>query len=266
MRFLRAAFLILLALYFFVPLIAMARFAFQSVPVVLLTPEKFLEGWSITGLIEVFGNPEFQRAAIISLQLAALAIVLTLVLLLPLAALVEIRAPQMRTLMTAVTLLPWVVPPVALVVGVAATFRNTVPWFLASPYSLVPFYVLWALPFSYRALDAGLRSIGARTLYEAARVMGASTFTIIVRVIVPNMVGAIIAASVLTAALVLGEFAFAALLLKETLPTFMAEFQRAEPRAGMALALVVLLLTAVIIWIGVRALRKRGMDLQAAGV
>jgi putative spermidine/putrescine transport system permease protein len=195
-----------------------------------------------------------------------LSILITLVLLLPVAALVEIRAPQFRTAMTAITLLPWVVPPVALVVGVAATFRSTVPWFLASPYSLVPFYVLWALPFSYRALDAGLRSIGARTLYEAARVMGASTFTIIVRVIIPNMIGAIIAASVLTAALVLGEFAFAALLLKETLPTFMAEFQRSEPRAGMALALAVMLLTALIIWIGVRALRKRGMDLQAAGV
>lgn len=266
MRILRTIFLVLLGLFFFVPLLAMARFAFQSVPVVLLTPEKLLEGWSLAGLFEVFGNPEFQRAALISLQLAALAIALTLVLLLPLAALVEIKAPHLRTLMTAITLLPWVVPPVALVVGVAATFRNTVPWFLASPYSLVPFYVLWALPFSYRAIDAGLRAIGARTLYEAARVMGASTFTIIVRVIVPNMIGAIIAASVLTAALVLGEFAFAALLLKETLPTFMAEFQRSEPRAGMALALAVMLLTALIIWIGVRALRKRGMDLQAAGV
>ena len=266
MRVLRAVFLILLGLYFFVPLLAMARFAFQSVPVVLLTPDKLLQGWSVSGLIDVFGNPDFQRAALVSLQLMVLSIALTLVLLLPVAALVEIRAPHLRTMMTAITLLPWVVPPIALVVGVAATFRTTVPWFLASPYSLVPFYVLWALPFSYRALDAGLRSIGARTLYEAARVMGASTFTIIVRVIVPNMVGSIIAASVLTASLVLGEFAFAALLLKETLPTFMAEFQRSEPRAGMALALAVMLLTALFIWVGVRALRRRGLDLQAAGV
>ncbi|MFM9135816.1 MAG: ABC transporter permease [bacterium] len=266
MRILRNVFLIAVALYFLVPLLAMARFAFQSVPVVLLTPQKLLEGWSISGLLEVFANPEFQKAAITSLQLMVLSILVTLVLLLPVAALVEIRAPRMRTLMAGITLLPWVVPPIALVVGVAATFRNTVPWFLASPYSLVPFYVLWAMPFSYRALDAGLRAIGARTLYEAARVMGASTFTIIVRVLVPNMIGAIIAASVLTAALVLGEFAFAALLLKETLPTFMAEFQRSEPRAGMALALAVMLLTALIIWIGVRALRRRGMDLQAAGV
>lgn len=266
MRILRNVFLVAVGLYFLVPLLAMARFAFQSVPVVLLTPEKLFEGWSISGLLEVFSNPEFQKAAITSLQLMVLSIAVTLVLLLPVAALVEIRAPRMRTLMAGITLLPWVVPPIALVVGVAATFRNTVPWFLASPYSLVPFYVLWALPFSYRALDAGLRAIGARTLYEAARVMGASTFTIIVRVLVPNMIGAIIAASVLTAALVLGEFAFAALLLKETLPTFMAEFQRSEPRAGMALALAVMLLTAFIIWIGVRVLRRRGMDLQAAGV
>ena len=266
MRVLRNIFLAAVALYFLVPLLAMARFAFQSVPVVLLTPDKLLQGWSISGLLDMFANPEFQKAAITSLQLMVLSILVTLVLLLPVAALVEIRAPRMRTLMAGITLLPWVVPPIALVVGVAATFRNTVPWFLASPYSLVPFYVLWALPFSYRALDAGLRAIGARTLYEAARVMGASTFTIIVRVLVPNMVGAIIAASVLTAALVLGEFAFAALLLKETLPTFMAEFQRSEPRAGMALALAVMLLTAFIIWIGVRVLRRRGMELQAAGV
>lgn len=266
MRILRNVFLVAVGLYFLVPLLAMARFAFQSVPVVLLTPEKLFEGWSISGLLEVFSNPEFQKAAITSLQLMVLSIAVTLVLLLPVAALVEIRAPRMRTLMAGITLLPWVVPPIALVVGVAATFRNTVPWFLASPYSLVPFYVLWALPFSYRALDAGLRAIGARTLYEAARVMGASTFTIIVRVLVPNMIGAIIAASVLTAALVLGEFAFAALLLKETLPTFMAEFQRSEPRAGMALALAVMLLTALIIWVGVRVLRRRGMELQAAGV
>ena len=56
----------------------------------------------------------------------------------------------------------------------AATFRATVPWFLASVFSLVPFYALWAMPFTYRALDAGLQAINARTLYEAARSMGAS--------------------------------------------------------------------------------------------
>ena len=38
MRILRNVFLVAVGLYFLVPLLAMARFAFQSVPVVLLTP------------------------------------------------------------------------------------------------------------------------------------------------------------------------------------------------------------------------------------
>lgn len=266
MKFLRTGYLLLIAAFFAIPLIAMARFAFQSVPVILLTTENLFEGWSLSGLFMALTDPRMLSAARTSLILAFLAIVVTLLLVFPLAALIEIKAPRLRTPMTAITLLPWVVPPVALVVGVAATFRGVAPWFLASPYSLVPFYALWALPFTYRALDAGLRSIGARTLYEAARVMGASTFGVITRVLVPNMTGAIVAASVLTAALVLGEFAFASLLLKETLPTFMAEYQRSEPRAGMALALAVMLLTALILWVGIRAMRKRGMELHAAGI
>ena len=46
-----------------------------------------------------------------------------------------------------------------------------------------------------------------------------------------------IAASGLTAAMVLGEFAFASLLLKDTLPTYMVTYQRSDPRGGLALAL-----------------------------
>ncbi len=158
------------------------------------------------------------------------------------------------------------IPPIALVVGVAATFRATVPWFLASDFSLVPFYALWAMPFTYRALDAGLRAISARTLYEAARSMGASLATTIFRVIVPNIAAAIVAAAALTAAMVLGEFAFASLLLKRTLPTEMVNYQRSDPRGGLALALLVMLLTALALGLVVRSLRRRGLDVQTTGL
>ncbi|MFM1918105.1 MAG: hypothetical protein RJB01_1620, partial [Actinomycetota bacterium] len=178
----------------------------------------------------------------------------------------EIKAPRMRPLLTALTLLPWVVPPIALVVGVAATFRTGAPWFLASVFSLVPFYALWAMPFTYRALDAGLQAINARTLFEAGRSMGASLVTIIFRVLLPNMSASIVASAALTTAMVLGEFAFASLLLKETLPTFMVNFQRSDARAGLALALIVLVITAAAIAIVVRALRKRGLNVQTTGI
>ena len=263
---LKWAFLGALAAFFVVPLLAMARFAFQSVPVVLLTSETALQGWSIDPIVSAAREPQMWAASRTSVLLAIFTIALTLLLLIPLAIVTEIKAPHLRPFLTALTLLPWVVPPIALVVGVAVTFRTGAPWFLASVFSLVPFYALWAMPFTYRALDAGLQAINARTLYEAARSMGAPLPTIVVRVILPNMTASIVAAAALTTALVLGEFAFASLLLKETLPTFMVNFQQSQARAGLALALVLLLLTAVAISLVVRVLRRRGLTVQTTGL
>lgn len=262
----KVAFLVGVALYFAVPMLAMARFAFQAVPTALLTPEKLFTGWSVSGLWTALTDPEILAAVRTSLLLVVFAILLNLALLVPLAIVTEVRNPQIRPYLTALTLLPWVIPPIALVVGVAATFRATVPWFLASVFSLVPFYALWAMPFTYRALDAGLQAINARTLYEASRSMGASLATIIFRVLLPNMRASMVAAAGLTAAMVLGEFAFASLLLKRTLPTEMVNYQRSDPRGGLALALFVMLLTAISLGLVVRSLRRRGLNVQTTGL
>ena len=261
----RSGYLILIGLYFLLPMLAMARFAFQNVPMALLTPEKLLTGWSVSGLWTAITDPQVMSATWTSVQIVALSIVLNLVILVPVAIVTEVRNPALRPLITALTLLPWVIPPIALVVGVAATFRVAAPWFLASNLSLVPFYALWAMPFTYRVLDAGLQAINARTLYEAARGMGASFPTIIFKVILPNMRASMIASAALTAALVLGEFAFASLLLKSTLPTEMVTYQGSDPRGGLALALFVMVVTAVILGLVVKAMRRQGINFQASG-
>jgi len=263
---LKWAFLVGIALYFIVPMAAMARFGFQAVPTALLTPDNLFTGWSMSGLWDAMTDPRMLAGMKTSLLLVIFAIVLNLVLLVPLAIVTEVRNPHLRPYLTALTLLPWVIPPIALVVGVAATFRATVPWFLASVFSLVPFYALWAMPFTYRALDAGLQAINARTLYEASRSMGASLWTIIFRVLLPNMRASMIAASCLTAAMVLGEFAFASLLLKNTLPTEMVIYQAKNPRGGLAFAIFIMVLTAVGLGLVVRSLRRRGLNIQTTGI
>lgn len=263
---LRWGFLAALGLFFLVPQLAMARFAFQNIPVALLGWDDLGSAWSLHRLTEALAEPALWEAARVSATLAVLAIIVNLALLLPLAVLAEIRAPWLRPILSGVTLLPWVIPPIALVVGVAATFRSLAPWFLASDLSLVPFYALWAMPFTYRALDAGLRSMNARTLVEAAQSLGASTLTVLVRVLVPNMSASIVAAGGLTAATVLGEFAFASLLLKNTLPTYLVTYQRQAPQAGMALALTVMVLTTLALGLVVQAMRRRGLGITTTGI
>jgi putative spermidine/putrescine transport system permease protein len=259
-------FLILLASFFFLPLLAMARFAFQTIPVINLGLANIFEGWTLGALWAAVTDPGAIATTRLSLTLSLLTILVTFLVLLPIATYVEIFAAKYKPALTAITLLPWLVPPVALVVGVAATFRPTVPWFLSSPLSLVPFYVLWTLPFSYRALDAGLRMMGARTQYEAATSMGASWAKFFLRIVIPNLKTAMLVSAVLSFALVMGEFAFASLLLKQTLPTYLVVIQGSQPRVGFALALLIMVVSALLLGLLVNYLRRRGVKLNATGI
>jgi putative spermidine/putrescine transport system permease protein len=68
------------------------------------------------------------------------------------------------------------------------------------------------MPYMYRSVETGLRAIDVRTLTEAAEIQGASTVTILTRVILPNIRAAILSGAFLTFAIVIGEFTFASLL------------------------------------------------------
>jgi putative spermidine/putrescine transport system permease protein len=116
-----------------------------------------------------------------------------------------------------ICLLPLTVPAIALVVGIVPIYRWIGVNVTSSILTLAFAYLILVLPYSYRALDAGLASIDLKTLSEAARSLGAGWGTVMLRVIVPNMSSALLNACLLTVALVLGEFTFANLLLFQNL-------------------------------------------------
>ena len=67
------------------------------------------------------------------------------------------------------------------------------------------------MPFTYRALDAGIRAIDLRTLVDASRSLGAGWGTTMCPRAGPQHAGAVVASSFLTATVVLGEFTMASL-------------------------------------------------------
>lgn len=236
---------ILSTLFFVLPLVAMARFAFQGVPMISLGWSTLTKKWSLEGVTKAFGDKEFQSALGLSLRLAAGTVATTLVLLVPTTLWVHVRIPKARAFVEFLTVLPYVIPPIALVAGILP-LKPHARWFLNSNYSLIPFYTVLALPFTFRSLDAGVKAIDVKTLVDASRSLGAGWGTTLRRVIVPNIRAAIISASFLTAAVVLGEYTVARTLLKRTLPAFMAQYQGREPQGGMALALTALVGTTAL--------------------
>jgi putative spermidine/putrescine transport system permease protein len=237
--------LIISALFFALPLLSLARYAFQNVPTVLLGWDTLFDKWSLDGVGVALRDDGFWTSLQLSVKLAVGTVVLTLGLLLPTAIWVHLRVPKARSLVEFVTVLPYMIPAIALVAGVLV-IKPHARWFLNSDYSLIPFYVVLALPFTYRSFDAGLKAIDLRTLVDASRSLGAGWGTTLFKVLVPNLRTAIISASFLTAAIVIGEYTLADTLLIETLAPFQQKFVGREPQAGYALNLLALLLMTLL--------------------
>jgi len=239
--------LIAAAIFFFAPIISTARQALQKVPMPLLTWSTLFDKWSLDPLWGVADDDLFWPALKLSLKLAIATVLITLTLLLPTALYVHLRIPRARPLVEFLTLLPYVVPPIALAAGVAAFYRANARWLFSSQWALVPFYVVMALPFTYRSIDAGIKAIDVRTLVDASRNLGAGWFTTFRRVLMPNLASSILSASFLTATVVLGEFTIAVTLNKATFPVFSFQYFGRNPQGGIALALLILLGTTALL-------------------
>lgn len=259
--------LLFCALFFSLPLLAMARFALQNVPVIRLGWSTLFDRWSISGITKAFHDPAFRSALALSAKLAIGTVALTLGLLLPTAIWVHLRLPRARAFIEFLTVLPYVVPAIALVAGIKV-IQPHIRWFLDSDYSLIPFYVVLALPFTYRSLDAGIRSLDLRTLVDASRSLGAGWGTTLQRALIPNLRTAIISSAFLTSAVVLGEYTIANVLLRNTLPTFTQFYRATEIQGSYGLALLTLVATTALFALLSVLTRKRGgkIDTPVAAV
>jgi len=237
----RWAILLIAAAYFLIPLYAALRFA------------------GLKAFTQVVGYTGFTSSIGLSLRLAVVTTILTLVLMVPTTVYVHLRLPRMRPLMEAITILPIVIPPIVLIIGVL----KVAPGFLLStPYLLALAYVILAMPFAYRSLDAGLRAVDLKTLVEASNSLGAGWPTTLWRVVLPNIRTAMLSATVLTVALVLGEFTMASLALYQTFPVWIYNFvQNAGPvstAASLLSLFITWILLMLIVTVGGRGARRRG--------
>jgi putative spermidine/putrescine transport system permease protein len=215
-------------LFFVVPLLAMARFSLEG---------NKLGTWSLTAWRQIAsfqnsGIPPLISSIEITLELALITCVIVLVMLVPTMVWIRLRVQWLARTMEILCLLPLTIPAIVLVVGLGPIY-NRIQHYSVSSLMLFWIYVILALPYAYRALAAGINAIDVTTLSEAARSLGANWFTVIFRVIAPNMRQAILNALLLTFALVLGEFTIAYLLLYNNLQEELYSISRTTPNAGV---------------------------------
>jgi len=236
------------AAYFLVPMGAAIYFT-------LFDRDNHFSATPYTGLFKAGG---FVPALQMSAEMGVLTVVVLLALLLPAMVTIQLSMPRLRPIVETLCTMPLVIPPIAFVAGIIALqtrLSDADPYGPLSqlvnnqlmqtglPLLLVFSYVVLALPFAYRALDAGLRLLPLRTLVDAARGLGASWPTVLLRVIMPNLRTAILNAAILTLALVLGEFTLATLLGFTPFPVWIVTSGGDHAQQSTAASIVSLLVT-----------------------
>lgn len=244
----RIVVLLVVGAFFAIPLFSMYKFSVKA-----LTGGKW-DAWKA-----LKDDPLLTEAIKTSLKLAGLTVALMLLLLLPTMVWVRLKVPWAKRLVEFLCLLPLTIPAIVILVGISGVQAWVNYLWTDSALSLTFIYTVLVLPYCYRALDSGLSGIDVNTLSEAARSLGASWLTVITRIIIPNIKSAVLSASFLAVALVLGEYTFASLLHYDTVQVVIAEYGLRNARISMAASLAVLAFAFVLLFgLSFVGTRRRG--------
>jgi putative spermidine/putrescine transport system permease protein len=244
----RIGWVLLATVFFLTPLLATVKFSFTFGRL----------GLSTRAYSNLFDDVELRGPLWISIQLAVLTVIASLALMLPTMVWLHLKVPKLRPLVEVISILPFVIPPVVLVMGVSQVTRGWPEWLIGKPWFLVPIYVVLTFPFMFRALDAGIRSIDLLTLTEASRSLGASWTTTLRSVIIPSLRTSILGVVFLVIAVVMGEFTVSSLLLFKTLPIYLTAKGQTEVQGAAALSIMSLLFLWLVLLILAAVSRKRG--------
>ena len=230
-------------LYLTLPLLATLLFSLATVWSKSILPEGYTLDWYKAAI----ADDRFVPTATHTLQATVSAAIISPLLVVPALLAVHLRAPKWKPALEFLSIIPWALPGVVLALAMIRAYVS--PYNIDRTALLILTYVLISLPFMFRSIDASLTSIDARTLAEAAQMLGAGWFDIGRRVLLPGIMPGLMSGILLIAALGAGEFALASLLAGsgwKTFPIYQAQAQDVDGRIASALAIIGLLYVMVV--------------------
>jgi putative spermidine/putrescine transport system permease protein len=204
--------------------------------------------YSFDAYRSVLADPEFTATLGYSVIMALVTIVFGVLIVVPTAYWVRLRMPELRPWIEFITLLPLVIPAIVIVFGYirlynTSSFLPLTGTTMGTNLLLMFGYATLALPYMYRAVDTGLRTIDVVTLTEAAQSLGAGWGTILAKVMLPNVLVAVLSGAFLTFAIVMGEFTMAALLNRPAFGPYLQIVGANKAYEPSALAVIAFVIT-----------------------
>jgi putative spermidine/putrescine transport system permease protein len=245
---------VLAMLYFFLPMYGTLDFSLRMKKGII----------SLLAYQTVLADPQFLESFRYSAVMGVITVTLSVLLFVPTVYWIYLKLPNARPILEVLTILPFIIPVIVYVFGLIRTFSGPPFELTLTPFKtdilITAGYIVLSMPFMFRAIDAGMRSIDVRSLTEAAQSLGSNWFQTLFNVIFPNLRIAILSGSLITFALVIGELILGDFLFRPALGPYMVLVGRSRAYEPAALAIISYALTWICL--GLIQFFSRGRNTQ----
>ena len=224
-------------LYFFVPMYGTLDFSLRM--------QKGLISFRAYQI--VLADPQFVESFLYSVTMGVLTVIVSILIFLPTTYWIYLKLPKLRPLVEIVTILPFIIPVIVYVFGLIRTYGRP-PFLLTltpvgTDFLIAGGYVVLSMPYMFRAIDVGMRSIDVRTLTEASQSLGGNWLQTLVNVILPNLRIALLSGALITFATVIGELILADFLVRPAFGPYMTSIGTTKAYEPAALTIMSFALT-----------------------
>ena len=239
-----AAIMLVLIAYLLLPLI---------VTIVYSLFDKWTEivprGFSVKSYVELFQDPEFLMCILRSLIICVVPIVLTTVIILLAMFVTTLYFPKLDKYVQIICMIPYTIQGVILSVSILSLYVGSSSILSNRLVMLMGAYCIVILPYIYQGIRNGMRAVNMPTLIEAAEMLGASKIYAFFRVVVPNILSAIIVSSLLAVGIIFGDYVLIRNLAGTSAPNmqiFLYQTMKSDSTKASAVFVVIMFVTFVI--------------------
>lgn len=250
----------LMIIFLYVPLVVLVVFAFNNAYI----PTLPLSGFTTRWFHAAFANTDLTGALKRSAWLALLNGIAATILGLLAAIAITGRKLFLRSVWTTLLLLPLVVPYIVLAIGMVIVIHQL--GYQASLTAVLAGHIVISLPYAILVIVPRLRTLDS-SIVEAARDLGAGTFSAFMLVTLPLLIPALISSVLICFTISFDEFAIASFLAPPdapTYPVFLYSGTRTPALEPQVIALGAIVITLSIVLVVGAELSRRVLEHRLA--
>lgn len=222
-------------------------------------------GFTLKFYSEIFHDPVFWRALIRTIIISIIPVLLTAAMVLLAMYAIVVYVPALDKYMQILCTIPYAIQGVILPVSVISLYAGAPKPFSNRVVMLALTYCIVILPYMYRGIKNSLAGVNARVQLEAAQMLGADKFYAFFRIVVPCMLSGVVISSMLSLALIFGDFVIVNTIGGSYYQTAQMYLFKKMFVSGQATSAIVVVLFAVTFVISGTVFIMRSRGLKPAG-